>query len=545
MSNATDTASETQLSQWFADALSSATEGQLETLSAQLDARIEQEVARRVATGVAQEMQRLIEESRLARQRMFGRRSEAHPGQGDLFNEAEAAAPDAALDTHGAGTAAAASDNNNKTTDEPRKNRGKRRPLPPALPRINYVVDVAEPQCDCGTTQVKIGEEVSERLDIIPMQVRVIRTIRPRYACPKGDTAPVVAPAPAQVLPRSQFSAGFLAMLLTVKYVDGLPLNRFAKMLGRHDVTIPRQSLARAVIKTAQALQPLHNLCRDTLLESTVIHMDETPLQVLKEANKPPASKSYMWVQRGGPPGKPAVIYDYNASRSGEVPKTLLEDWLGYLMIDGYPGYNAIGRRQGIELLACMVHARRQFIEAQQAQSKDKGGHADQAIAFFAELYHIEKQLKEASIQQRYEGRQAHSVPVLQRLRAWLDATRPIITPKSRLGGALKYLDDYWPRLIRYTERGDLPIDNNPAENAIRPFAVGRRAWLFADTPAGAHASAVIYSLIETAKANGLEPYAWFKRVLTDLPQAKTFEAMETLLPWNLHAHDLITELTD
>lgn len=525
-------------------------EVQLQARVAQMEQQIQAEVDRRVATEVAEEIRKLLEEARLSRQHMFGRRSEAHPGQGDLFNEVEAVAAEDETSGVDAPDDHKATDNKGSAPAQG-KRRGKRRPLPPELPRIETIVDVAvdERQCDCGADKVKIGEEVSEQLDIIPMQVRVIRTVRPRYACPKGERAPVVAPAPPRALPRSQFSAGFLAMLLTVKYVDGLPLNRFAKVLERHHMTMPRQSLARAVIQTAKVLQPLHNLCRDTLLEGTVIHMDETRVQVLKPPDKapakPPTSQSQMWVQRGGPPDQPVVIYDYNPSRSKEVPKQLLADWQGYLMTDGYPGYNAMGENDNVELLACMVHARRKFIEAQRAQSEGQRGHADDAIALFARLYAVEAEMKQATDEQRYRARQKHSVPILDELRAWLDVTRPIVTPKSRLGGALRYLDDYWPRLIRYTERGDLPIDNNPAENAIRPFVVGRKAWLFSDTPAGAHASAVIYSLVETVKANNLEPYTWFKRVLTELPKAKTFEAAEALLPWNLHAYDLAMELAD
>src|SRR5690625_4219060 len=160
----------------------------------------------------------------------------------------------------------------------------------------------------CGSPLVKIGEDISEQLDVIPMKIVVRRTVRPIYACPKGDSQPIQAPAPAQILPRSNFSAGLLATLLTVKYADGLPLNRFATVLKRHGVDIPRQSLARAVIKTAQALQPLHNLMRDALLESPIIHMDETTVQVLKERGRKPTSKSYMWVQRGGPPNKNVIL---------------------------------------------------------------------------------------------------------------------------------------------------------------------------------------------------------------------------------------------
>lgn len=420
--------------------------------------------------------------------------------------------------------------------------------MPPELPRVEIVVDVPDDhrQCsECGAPLVKIGEAVSEQLNIIPMRIEVIRTVRPRYACPASHTAPVIAPVPLTALPRSNFTEDFLATLLTTKYVDGLPLARFEKVLARHNIVVPRQTLARAVIATTKVLQPLANLARDTLLDSSVIHMDETTVQVLKEPGKAAQSKSYMWVARGGPPGQPVVLYDYDPSRAGQVPLDLLEGWQGYLMTDGYTGYNAVAGRPGVEHLVCMTHARRQFVDAKRASIKGKRTRADQALAFFAQLYRIEREIKDAAVDARFAARQEQSLPVLTALRQWLEATRPVVTPKSALGTALAYLDTYWPKLVRYTERGDLPIDNNACENAIRPFVVGRKAWLFADTPAGAKASAVIYSLVETAKANSLEPYTWLRYVLKRLPAAKTVEEMEALMPWNLHQHTLVADLAN
>lgn len=507
-------------------------------LEASFEQRVAAEVAAGVAAGVAEKIQEILEQWRLGRHRMFGPSSESH--QGELFNEVEAVADQAAdaPDEHD-------EDDTSITARDTRPKRGHRRALPPELPRVQVVIDVpeAERQCDCGTPMVRIGEDISEQLDIVPMQVRVIRTVRPRYACPKGDQAPVQVPAPAQVLSRSNFSAGLLAMMAVVKYVDGLPLARFEKVLARHKVEVPRQSMARAMIKLAQALQPLHNLARDALLDAPVIHMDETTVQVLKEPGRSPTSKSYMWVQRGGPPGQTVVLFDYESSRSGQVPVRLLEGWQGYLMTDGYEGYAPVARLAGVEHLACAAHARRKFVEAKRASPNGKSARADHALDLFAQLYRIEARLKSASDQERYDARQTLSLPVLQKLRTWLDETSPVVTPKSKLGEALGYLSKLWPRLIRYTERGDLPIDNNSLEGAIRPFVVGRKGWLFSDTPAGAHASAVLYSLLETAKANNREPYAWLRFVLERLPLAKTVEDIEALLPWNTHDQDLAINL--
>jgi transposase len=485
----------------------------------------------------------LYEQFVLLRHRHFGASTEQSSDQARLFDEADALAATSTPEQDQATIPAHTGDAGPGAPDKPR--RGKRAPLPAGLPRVDVVHDVpeAERTCPCGTPMVEIGEDVSEQLDIVPMQVRVLRHIRKRYGCPGSAHAPVVAALPAQPLPRSNASPDLLAMLLTVKYADGLSLARFEYVLERAGVAVPRQTLARWVIGAAGVLQPLHNLIRDELFNGPVLHMDETVVQVLKERDRSPSSHSYMWVQTGGPPERPVVVFDYDPSRSGAVPVRLLEGYQGYLMTDGYDGYNALAKTEGIEHLACLAHARRRFVEATRVQTKGKRGRADEAIDLIGRLYGIEREYKDAKDDDRYVARQTRSVPILAELRAWLDMTLPGIPPKTTLGEALAYLHKYWPRLVRYTERGDLPIDNNRCENSIRPFAVGRRRWMFCDTPAGAHASAVIYSLIETARANGLEPYTWLRRVLRELPAAQSVEAIEALLPWNLHRQDLASEM--
>jgi transposase len=389
---------------------------------------------------------------------------------------------------------------------------------------------------------VVIGQDVSEQLDIVPMQIRVLRHIRLRYGCSsnshssdQGSTpAPITAQLPPQPLPKTNASADFLAMMATVKFVDGLPLTRFAKVLERHGAPVATQTLARWTIGVGKLLQPLHNLARDALLEGRVLHIDETVVQVLKEKDRKATSNSYMWVQTGGPPGKPVVLFDYDPSRSGEVPVRLLQDYQGYIMADGYDGYNAVSKTKGIERLACMAHVRRGFVDATKVQPKGKRGRADEAVALIGKLYRIERDHKDATVDARYDARQKLSLPVLAELHDWMQKTQPIVTPQSTLGKALTYMRNRWTMLMRYTERGDLPIDNNQAENKIRPFVIGRKAWLFSDTPAGAHSSAVIYSLLETAKANGLEPYTWLRQVLNELPAAKTVDDVDALMPWHI-----------
>ncbi|WPE25195.1 IS66 family transposase ISPsy5 [Pseudomonas hunanensis] len=468
----------------------------------------------------------LEEQNALLRQRLFGRKSEqttdpATP-QLALFNEAESVAEPVAEDVDEEAVA-------------PTKRRGKRKPLPADLPRIEVIHELPEHEltCTCGCRKHTIGEEVSEQLEIVPMQIRVIKHIRKVYGCRGCETAPVTADKPAQLIEKSMASPSVLAMLLTTKYVDGLPLHRFEKVLSRHGIDISRQTLARWVIQCGEHLQPLLNLMRDRLLESRVIHCDETRVQVLKEPDREATSQSWMWVQTGGPPGKPVILFDYSTSRAQEVPSRLLESYCGYLMTDDYAGYNAVAVQPGIERMGCWAHARRKFVEAQKVQPKGKTGRADIALNLINKLYGIERDLKDASDEQRHQGRQQDSLPILAQLHGWLEKTQPQVTAQNALGKAVGYLASNWNKLKRYVEAGHLPIDNNPAERAIRPFVIGRKAWLFSDTPKGAVASAQIYSLVETAKANSQEPYAWLRHVLERLPHAQSVADYEALLPWN------------
>ncbi|RJG09824.1 IS66 family transposase [Pseudomonas cavernicola] len=469
----------------------------------------------------------LKEQIKLLRQRLFGRKSEqsVEPGtpQLALFNEAESVAIPATDET------------GEEEVVAPTKRRGKRKPLPADLPRIEVIHQLPEHEltCTCGCRKHAIGEEVSEQLEIVPMQIRVIKHIRKVYACRDCETAPVTADKPAQLIEKSMASPSVLAMLLTTKYVDGLPLHRFEKVLSRHGVDIPRQTLARWVIQCGEHLQPLLNLMRDQLLESPVIHCDETRVQVLKEPDRDPTSQSWMWVQASGPPERPVILFDYSTSRAQAVPSRLLEGYRGYLMTDDYAGYNTLGAQPGIERLGCWAHARRKFVDAQKVQPKGKTGRADIALNLINKLYGIERDLKEVSDEQRLAGRQQHSLPVLEQLKSWLEKTQPQVTTQNALGKAVGYLASNWSKLERYVEAGFLPIDNNAAERAIRPFVIGRKNWLFSDTPKGATASAQLYSLVETAKANGQEPYTWLRHVLERLPQASSLEDFEALLPWN------------
>ncbi len=416
------------------------------------------------------QIEHLREQNALLIQRLFGRKSEqsADPDSPQLamFNEAESLAEPATADSAG----------DTEEVVAPIKRRGKRKPLPAELPRVEVIHELPEHEltCACGCRKHAIGEETSEQLDIIPMQIRVIKHVRKVYACKGCESAPVTADKPAQLIEKSLASPSVLAMLLTTKYVDGLPLHRFEKVLGRHGIDIPRQTLARWVIQCGEQLQPLLNLLRDRLLDSPVIHCDETRVQVLKEPGRNPSSQSWMWVQTGGPPGKPVILFDYSTSRAQEVPLRLLDGYRGYLMTDDYAGYNAVAAQEGVERLACWAHARRKFVEAQKVQPKGKTGRADIALGMINKLYGIERELKDVSDEQRHHGRQQRSQPILAQLQSWLEKTQPQVTAQNALGKAVNYLASNWRRLERYIEAGHLPIDNNAAERAIRPFVIGR-----------------------------------------------------------------------
>ena len=422
-----------------------------------------------------------------------------------------------------------------------RKKRG-RKLLPDNLPRIDVVHEIPESARYCdhdGQLLVEIGEAISEQLDIIPAKIQVIRHVRKKYACNCGQCIKT-APLPAQPIPRSMASPGLLAHITISKYQDALPLYRQETILQRIGVDIPRATLANWMIQAGTLIQPLINLMQDRLLAYDIIQMDETTVQVLKEDGKAAQSKSYLWLQRGGPPEQPVVLYDYDPGRGAGVPTRLLSGFTGYLQTDGYDGYNAVVANNKLMHVGCMAHARRKFSEAVKAQGKKKKeGKAHRGLALIRKLYRVEKQARKLDPEDRHARRQKQARPVLDELRSWLDEVLPQVPPTSATGKALSYLHNEWSKLVRYLDDGRLEIDNNGAENAIRPFVVGRKNWLFSASVKGVKASANLYSLIETAKANKLEPYAYLRYLFTELPQAETVEAIEALLPGNIDKNQI------
>ncbi len=474
----------------------------------------------------------LQEQLNLAIARRYSARSEKGPSaQRGLFDEAEVEAEREAL-------AAEEPPVVETVAGHTRKARGYRKPLPEALPRCEIVHELPEAERVCphdGQVLVVIGEEVSEQLDIIPATIRVLRHIRRKYACACGQCLKT-APLPLQPLPKTMASPGLLAHIVVSKYQDALPLYRQEQILTRIGCDLPRATLARWVVSLGtETVQALVNLLRDQLLASGLISMDETPVQVLKEPGKTAESQSYLWVQRGGPPHAPIILFDYDPSRSREVPLRLLAGFTGILQTDGYAAYGEAVRVYGLTHAGCLAHARRKFDEVIKAQGRHrKKGLAEEALIQIQKLYAVEKAARTMTPEDRQRHREAHARPLWETLHTWLDIHRPGVPPQSALGKALTYLANEWDKLVVYLTDGRIEIDNNKTENAIRPFCVGRRNWLFSDTVAGVQASANLYSLIETAKASGLEPYHYLRRIFTDLPKARTLEDLEALLPMNL-----------
>jgi transposase len=486
------------------------------------------------------EIERLNDENRLLRQALFAPKSEKLPlcksPQYPLFDMPENPPEEETDDAEEI-----------VVTKHTRKKRG-RKPLPEDLPRIEVIHDIPEDDkiCACGCELSRIGEDVSEKLDIVPAKMRVIRHIRPKYAC-KGcegledasDTVKI-APPPAQIIPKGLATAGLLAYILIAKFCDALPFYRQEKQFVRLGIDIPRQSMCNWAMKAAEACQPILDLLMEEIRGGPLLNADETPVQVLAEPGRSATQKSYMWVFRGGLIGKPIVIFQYHPTRSGDVAKLFLDGYQGVVQTDGYKSYDFLDKWIGILHVGCWAHARRKFMDVKKGSGSKKTGSADKAIAMIRSLYILEKkaQQKKLNPHEIYEMRQNQAKPILNKFKAWLDKRKDEVPPKALLGKAINYCLNQWRHLDNYIKDGNAGLDNNVIENAIRPFVLGRKNWMFSGTPEGAQASALLYSLIETAKANNLEPYAYLRYLFEKLPVTPA-ENIRDLLPTRLTAMDL------
>lgn len=480
------------------------------------------------------------EQLRLQRQRLFGASSEktAYPEQIDLFNEAE--------DTADPKTA-------EPTVETITYSRKKRVPgqiadkiqgLPVEV--IDYELPESERVCPCCQGELhEMSTQVRDELKIIPAKASVVRHVQHIYACrhceKHADDAeakvPVIKAAmPKPLLPGSLASASAVAYIIDQKYTNHLPLYRQEQILTRLDIDLSRQTMSNWIIRSVEAaLDPVYGQLHHKLLKHDILHADETTLQVLKESERSAKSDSYMWLYRTGRDGPPIVLYDYQTTRASKHPKQFLKGFSGYLQTDGYGGYDNL---TGITQVGCWAHARRKFTDALKAlppEQKDKPVAASKGLDYCNALFRIEQELKDATPEVRFEQRLLRSKPILEEFYSWLKRMGQQTLPQSVFGKAIKYCLNQWSSLNNFLLDGRLELDNNRAERSIKPFVIGRKNFLFSNTSKGARSSAIIYSIVETAKENGLKPYDYLLYLFEQMPNIdqKNSDSIERLMPWS------------
>ena len=439
----------------------------------------------------------------------FGASSEQLPGQGDLFTESVAIPVPPALPA---------------TPVSGHVRRG-RPALPKDLPRERVEYDLSDAEKACFDRIEKIGEVVSETLDYTPAKLTVIEHVRIKYACKKdGESTVRTAAAQPSPLPKSNASAGLLAQVLVSTFADHLPLNRQEAIFKRHGVHLPRATLCEWKLAAAELLAVLRPALKAHILAAPRVHSDDTTMP-LQEAGRGSTKTARLWGYLGAGQREenglwvdhpPAVLFEFTESREAIHPATFLAGYQGYLQADAYSGYSALYRGGRVMEVGCWAHCRRKFFEIAKVQKTP--GLASVALAWIARLYAIELTIRDLTPDHKLRQRQEHSVPLLAEFRRWLDGQVPQLVPQAPLAQAFGYALRNWEALVRYTESGVLVPDNNAIEQAIRPIAVGRSNYLFAGSARGGRAAATMYSLIGTAKLNGINPYLWLKDVLARLP---------------------------
>ncbi|AHM55814.1 transposase [Peptoclostridium acidaminophilum DSM 3953] len=475
------------------------------------------------------------EQFRLSRQKQFGASSEkTETEQLNLFNEAE--------------------DTANPQVEEPtletityqrrKKQTGQRAELLKDLPVevIEYRLEEHEQICPCCQGALhEMSTQIRQELKIIPAQVLVVKHVQHIYACrrceQKNITTPIIkAQMPRPILPGSLASPSMLAYIMDQKYTNSLPLYRQEQQFSRLGIDLSRQTMANWLLNAADPwLKRIYDRMHEQLVQHDILHADETTLQVLREPGRSADSKSYMWLYRTGRDGPPIILYDYRTTRAGKHPANFLTGFKGYLQTDGYSGY---GQLNNVTLIGCWAHARRKFTEALKAlpaTQKNKPVAASTGLDYCNQLFAIERQIKDISDKQRYEKRLKLSKPVLDDFYVWLKKQRQQTLPKSAFGQAITYCLNQWENLNNFLLDGRLEIDNNRSERSIKSFVIGRKNFLFSNTPRGASGSAIIYSIIETAKENNLKPFNYLTYLFEQLPNVDTSDAIviDSLLPWS------------
>jgi transposase len=438
--------------------------------------------------------------------------------------------------------------------NKPREKRG-RKPIDNKLPRQDMIHDLSDDEkiCTCGCAFSKIGEAISEQLEVISIQLKVIRNRRFKYVCKKCQNGVKTAKMPLQPIPKSLAAPGLLAHVAIAKFDDHLPLYRQSEIWQRFGVDLPRSTLSNWILQMGVLLKPIVDLLQQHICDSDFAQADESTMQVLRTPKKSNTSKSYMWLYKTGYSETSAIVYQYQESREGEHAKTFLKGFKGTLQTDGYSGYHCVTVQDSVTAMGCFAHARRKFVDVLKALNPKREKTFDQiqvlkekpklnktdsiatkALDQINTLYEIEKKLKEdnATIDEIFKKRQKESKPILEELGKWLKEVKPDVFPGGKLHEAVTYILNQWDALITYLDDGRVPIDNNASERLMRPFAVGRKNWLFMGNPLGAKAGAVLYSLIETAKENGVNPEKYLAYVLKEIPTTDKGD-LKNLLPWN------------
>lgn len=441
------------------------------------------------------------EQFKLEKQRQFGKKTEQLKALGvvqlDLFDEnKEETTPEEQPEAE------------QETITYSRKKKSCGRKLDTSLlTRETKLHDIPDKHCTCcGTELEKIGEDRSEQIEYIPEQLKVIEHIRPKYTCRKCQTVKSAA-KPASPLPKSMAGASLIAEVITRKYQYHLPLYRQAKIFAQQGLDIPDNTLGNWIMQSGDLLEKLSDAMWQQIPKSTVIQADETPVKVLTEKKQ-----GYMWCYHSYTADNRYVIFEYSNSRSGNVAYNRLKNYQGILQTDGYGGYNGLRNNQDITNVGCFAHCRRKFAEITKITKKT--GKAHMAVNYIRQLYKIEKESHDVTVDKRLEIRQKQAKPILDKFKQWLEKSLPQSPPQSAIGKAMSYALRQWKYLYEYVNHGEVPIDNNLVENQIRPFALGRKNWLFSGNEKGANIAALYYSLIQTCIMNNIKPYSYLTYVL-------------------------------
>jgi transposase len=470
------------------------------------------------------------EQYRLQQNKLFGTSSEkTSPDQLSLFNEAESEAkpesPEPDIET---------------ITYERKKKQGQREETFKNLPTeiIEYHLPQDEQDCHCGGKLHLMSKQIRKELKIVPAVLSIVEHVQYIYSCrncEKNDiNTPVkIAKMPKPAIPGSIASSSAIAYVMTEKFVKGIPLYRQEQEWLKMGATLSRQTMANWMIKSSDnCLKPIYDRMREHLLQKEILHADETTLQVLKEPGRNANTNSYMWLYRTGRDGPPIILYDYQTTRAGKHPARFLKDFKGYLHIDGYEGYNLVPE---ITMVGCWAHARRYFIESLKSMPPKKDNTptaTEEGLAFCNKLFEIERELHDITQNERYTKRLEKSRPIIDDFKNWLQFQSKRVAPKTPLGKAVQYCRNQWNKLTAFLLDGRLEIDNNRSERSIKPFVIGRKNWLFSNSPKGAASSALIYSIVETAKENNLNPFEYLKYLFDNLPNTD-IDNIDRFMPWS------------